>query len=150
MTLDEKHHGRRERRVVFLAPVEPLQANFPFARTILGIHATVARGKRPPASDLRCFVSSLAPAERSPAQWLELVRGHWGGVENRNHWRRDACGGEDRTRSRNPNVVGAVALLRNALLALIAPALEPRRSLPDFYEDCAHHPQFALNLIRRS
>ena len=150
MALDEKHHGRQERRVLFLAPVEPLRANFPFARTILGIHATVVRGKRPPASDFRCFVSSLAPAERSPTQWLELVRGHWGGVENRNHWRRDACGEEDRTRSRNPNVVGSVALLRNALLALIQPAIASRQSLPGFYENCSAHPQLALNLIRYS
>ena len=108
------------------------------------------RGKRPPASDFRCFVSSLAPAERSPTQWLELVRGHWGGVENRNHWRRDACGGEDRTRSRNPNVVGSVALLRNALLALIQPAIASRQSLPGFYENWSAHPQLALNLIRYS
>ena len=149
MSLDEKHHGRQERRSVFLSPVEPLRANFPFARTILGIHSAVVRGKRPPTSEVRYFVSSLEPAERSPAQWLELVRGHWGGVENRNHWRRDACGGEDRTRSRNPNVVGALALLRNALLALISSALEPRRPLPKLYEDCAHHPQVALNLICR-
>ena len=150
MVFDEKHHGRQERRTVFLASVEPLRANFPFARTILGIHSTVVRGKRSPASDFRYFISSLEPAQRSPAQWLELVRGHWGGVENRNHWRRDACGGEDRTRSRNPNIVGTVALLRNALLALISPILESQQPLTKFFEDCAHHPQFALNLIRRS
>ena len=73
-----------------------------------------------------------------------------GGVENRNHWRRDACGGNDRTRCRNSNIVGALALLRNALLALIASALEPRPPLPKLYENCAHHPRVALNLIRRS
>ena len=59
-------------------------------------------------------------------------------------------GGEDWTRSRNPNILGVLALLRNALLALVADPLEPRRSLPKLYEDCAHHPQLALNLIRPS
>ena len=116
----------------------------------MGIQSTVVRGKAAATTDIRYFVSSLNPTDRSPTQWLQLVRGHWGGVENRNHWRRDACGGEDRTRSRHPNVVGAVALLRNALLALIAPALESRGSLPRLYEDCAHHPQLAFKLIRRS
>jgi hypothetical protein len=38
------------------------------------------------------------------------VHGHWAGVENRNHWRRDACLGEDRTRSRNANVLINLAL----------------------------------------
>lgn len=116
----------------------------------MGVQSTVVRGKAAAVTDIRYFVSSLDPAERSPTRWLQLARGHWGGVENRNHWRRDACGGEDRTRSRHPNIVGAVALLRNAMLALIAPALVSRGSLPHFYEDCAHHPQLALNLIRQS
>ena len=116
----------------------------------MGIQNTAVRGQAAAATDVRYFVSSLALEERSPTQWLQMVRGHWGGVENRNHWRRDVCGGEDRTRSRHPNVVGAVALLRNALLTLIAPPLESRRSLPSFYEDCAQHPQRAFNLIRRS
>ena len=116
----------------------------------MGIQSTAVRGQAAAATDIRYFVSSLDPADRSPTQWLQLVRGHWGGVENRNHWRRDACGGEDRTRSRHPNIVGTVALLRNALLALILPTLQSRQPLPDFYERCAHHPQRALNLIRRS
>ena len=81
---------------------------------------------------------------------MDLVRGHWGGVENRNHWRRDACDGEDRTRSRNPNIIGGLVRLRNTLLALVASPFDPRQSLPKLYEDCAHHPQLALNLIRPS
>jgi hypothetical protein len=34
----------------------------------------------------------------------------------RNHWRRDACAFEDKTRSRNPNLVAASAIARCALL----------------------------------
>ena len=48
---------------------------------------------------------------RRPAQWHRLIRGHWGGVENRNHWSKDAIWREDATRSRNPNLVGNLALL---------------------------------------
>lgn len=86
--------------------------------------------------------------ERSPKQWVELIRGHWGGVENRNHWRRDACWWEDKTRSRNPNIVGALALLRNALLALVQRSVEYHGSLPAFTEACAARTSLPLNLIR--
>ena len=40
---------------------------------------------------------------------LALVRGHWGGVEIRNHWRRDAVWGEDRSRTRHPGVLASLA-----------------------------------------
>ncbi len=39
-------------------------------------------------------------------------------MENRLHWRKDALLLEDKTRSRNPNIVGALMLLRNAILPL--------------------------------
>jgi len=37
-------------------------------------------------------------------------------VENRPHWRKDALPVEDKTRSRNPAIVGALMLPRNAIL----------------------------------
>ena len=52
----------------------------------------------------------------SPQLWLQRIREHWGGIEIRNHWRKDACLGEDKTRSRNPNIVAAMALLRSVLI----------------------------------
>ena len=56
------------------------------------------------------------PLMEKPAEALPLEIGHWGGVEIRNHWRKDACLLEDKTRSRNPMLVGAFAMLRNILL----------------------------------
>ena len=47
----------------------------------------------------------------------------------RNHWRRDALMGEDRSRSRNSNLLANLALIRNALLALLADH-HPNQSLP--------------------
>jgi hypothetical protein len=88
--------------------------------------------------------------ECSPAHWLTLIRNHWGGIENRNHWRKDACWGEDRTRSRNRNIVGALALLRNALLSIAEDHLDTYGSLPAFSEACAHDTAFTLRLIARS
>ena len=44
------------------------------------------------------------------------MRGHWGGIENRNHWCKDACLLEDKTTCKQPGVVAAFGLLRNILL----------------------------------
>jgi len=49
-----------------------------------------------------------------------LTRSHWAGVENRNHYRRDATLGEDGTRMRNPNALAKLALVRSANLRLMA------------------------------
>lgn len=65
------------------------------------------------------YLSSAPPEPYRPHQWLGLIRGHWAGVEIRNHWRRDVIFGEDQSRSRNPNLLANVALIRNALLALL-------------------------------
>ena len=94
----------------------------------------------------RFYLSSLRPAERSPAQWHALLRGHWAGVEIRNHWRRDAVWGEDRSRTRNPNALANLALLRNALIARLARD-RGERSLPELIESFADNPASAFHLI---
>ena len=103
-----------------VASVEPTTANMPYARSILIVRAR-RYNKRTGHSqnETRYYLSSLEPDERKPGEWLGLVRGHWGGVENRLHWRKDALLLEDKTRSRDPNIVGALMLLRNAILPLL-------------------------------
>ena len=66
----------------------------------------------------RYYLSSQDPSERSHEEWINLIRSHWAGVENRNHWRRDASLGEDTARLRNPNAIINLALLRNVALRL--------------------------------
>ncbi|WP_231363935.1 DDE transposase family protein [Verrucomicrobium sp. 3C] len=64
---------------------------------------------------------------------MDWIRGHWGGAEIRNHWRRDVLRGEDRSHSRQANLLANLALIRNALLSLLSERLgEP--SLPHFRE----------------
>jgi predicted transposase YbfD/YdcC len=84
------------------------------------VHAT-RRSKKTgrESNETRYYLSSLEPDERTPEQWIDIIRGHWAGVENRLHWRKDALLLEDKTRSRNPNIVGALMLLRNAILPLL-------------------------------
>jgi len=92
------------------------------------------------------YLSSAYADEYSPPRWLELIRGHWGGVEIRNHWRRDALWGEDDSRSRQPNLLANLALLRNALFAVLAEH-RPDQPLVEILEHLHSRPSQCLNLI---
>lgn len=98
------------------------------------------------STESRYYLSSASPEQFRPEQWLELIRGHWGGVEIRNHWRRDALMGEDRSRSRNPNLLANLALIRSALLLILSDHLQ-ERSLPEFRENLGSSPARCMALI---
>jgi len=66
----------------------------------------------------RFYLSSQEPKARPPEQWHHLIRGHWAGVEIRNHWRRDHLWREDASRTNKIHALANLALLRNALLTL--------------------------------
>ena len=88
-----------------------MSADFPYARSLLVVRSQRTIKKTGQTStESRYYLSSCAPETYRPEQWLELIRGHWGGVEVRNHWRRDAVLGEDASRSRNANLLANVAL----------------------------------------
>lgn len=125
----------------------PSQADYPGLRSLVLIDKTTVRkcdGKH--SGEQRAYASSLAPEEKSGARLLELIRGHWGGVEIRNHWRRDACWREDHTRTRNVNALANLALLRSALLRLCVNHW-PDLSLPRVFETCQHSLPKALRAL---
>lgn len=101
------------------------------------------------STESRYYLSSALPQTYRPEQWLGLIRGHWAGVENRNHWRRDALMGEDQSRSRNANLLANLALIRNALLALL-PAHLDSRTLPELSENLHSRPSACYALLRAS
>ena len=101
------------------------------------------------ATESRYYLSSRPPGQHSPAAWLDLIRGHWGGVENRNHWRRDALMGEDRSRSRHANLLANLALIRSALLERLALPTQAQ-SLPAFRETVQSRPALGFALIAAS
>lgn len=131
-----------------LRPASAMTTGFPYARSLIVVWSrrTV---KHETSETLRCFISSLDAEDRTVDQWQRLIRGHWGGVENRNHWRKDAVWLEDGTRSRNPNLVGNLALLRNALLKIYCEHQEHYGSLPAFTESLRADPAAAFHLITR-
>ncbi len=96
----------------------------------------------------REFVSSRDITHLPPAACIAAVRGHWGGVEIRTHWRKDHVLREDGTRSRNPNIAGALALLRNVTLT-IALRCFPEEPLPAVIERLAETKSQSLRLLQR-
>jgi predicted transposase YbfD/YdcC len=100
-------------------------------------------------TESRYYLSSAPARDYAPGQWLEWIRGHWGGVEVRNHWRRDALMGEDASRSRHAALLANLALIRNALLQVLSPALE-EQSLPQLRESLHSHPARCLALLADS
>ena len=117
-----------------------MEADFPFARSrvIMRAERTDKKSART-AKEAHDYLSNQPPAHFTSQQWLALIRGHWDGVEIRNHWRRDARMGEDRSRSRNPNLLANVILIRNALLAGLAQKM-PDEPLPKVFEQLAAKP----------
>jgi predicted transposase YbfD/YdcC len=98
-----------------------MRADFPFARSLIVLRNTrLIKKTNQSTTESHYYISSALPEQYRPSQWLALIRGHWAGVEVRNHWRRDVLFGEDGSRSCNPNLLANMALIRNALLAILA------------------------------
>lgn len=124
-----------------------MTADFPYARSLIVVRSVRTLKKTGHTStESRYYLSSRAPDDHRAEQWLTLIRGHWGGVEVRNHWRRDAVLGEDGSRSRNPNLLANVALIRSALLALLAQH-HPDEPLPQLLEHFHSRPGRCLHLL---
>ena len=93
--------------------VDAQTIGFPHVETVIKVQRRSTETKK---NEISHYVSSIAMGTCSPRKWMDLIRGHWGGIEIRNHWRKDACLFEDKTCSRNPNIVAAFAMLRNLVL----------------------------------
>jgi predicted transposase YbfD/YdcC len=132
---------------LIILPVEPTALGLPFARTLLAVRAsrTIKKTGRT-STEIRYYTSCLAPDDHPPERWEALIRGHWAGVEVRNHWLKDAVLQEDKTRSRNPTIVGALILLRAALLRLWFNEADGR-PLPAVVEAIRRNPRLAFRLV---
>ncbi len=140
--------GRVEVRRLAAVALEAAAVEFPFARCVIVVRSSTSYKKTGETkSETRYYLSSAEAADYTPAQWHGVVRGHWAGVEIRNHWRRDALWGEDRSRTRNPGALANLALLRNALFALL-PEHYPATSHAEIHERLHSHPAAALRVLR--
>jgi len=111
-----------------------MEANFPFVRSLVIVRKSSCVKKTGVTSqETRFYISSQPPETYQPSKWLDLIRGHWGGVEIRNHWKRDAIMGEDGSRTRKPNILANLAIIRSALFAVL-PDHFPDQPLPQIRE----------------
>jgi predicted transposase YbfD/YdcC len=126
-----------------------MATGFPYSRTIVKIKSirTEKKSGRTSTED-RYYLSSQDPGERTPEDWINLSRSHWAGVENRNHWRRDASLGEDRTRLHHPVALINLALLRSVTLRLLSTQSDDDW-LPAHQERLCARPTLALALLRQ-
>lgn len=125
-----------------------MEADFPFARSLVIMRTERTEKKTGiTTKDSHYYLSSRSAEDLTDDKSLALIRGHWGGVEIRNHWRRDALMGEDDSRSRNPNLLANMALIRNTLLASLADKI-PDQPLLEVFENFARKPAQILNFVR--
>jgi hypothetical protein len=121
--------------------------NFPHVQTVIKVRRRSSTAKNPNGFETSYYVSSVAADAYTAKQWLALIRGHWGGIESRNHWRKDACLLEDKTRSRNPTIVAALAMLRNVVLFFFNDQ-QVHSTLTGFVEAVAADPSKAYSMIK--
>ena len=94
----------------------------------------------------RMFGTSIELGAKTVAQLAKIIREHWS-VENLNHWKRDATyWREDRAPKRNPRGAKNLALLRNALLAIIP--FESFGSLNDAFDYYRENQGKSLKIIK--
>jgi predicted transposase YbfD/YdcC len=124
-----------------------MKADFPFARTLVVVRNTrFIKKTNLSTTESHYYLSSALPQQYRPPEWLALIRGHWAGVEVRNHWRRDVLFGEDGSRSRHPSLLANMALIRNALLALVAEHF-PDASGPQIIEQLSQNVNGSLQIL---
>jgi hypothetical protein len=145
----EKEHGRLETRSGYLACVEPLTVDFPGAQSGLRFHNEVQEKAKSWKEDIY-GISSAAAESLSLERWKQLHREHWGGVEIRCNWRADACLLEDKTRSRNYNILCNTMLLRHTLMAVFVDHMDTYVTLPAFTQAMVEDKNFALRIIRQT
>lgn len=121
-----------------------MEMDFPYARSLVVVRSQRHIKKSGQTNqEVRYYLSSVDPNERSPLEWHQLIRGHWAGVEIRNHWRRDVLFGEDQSRSRNANLLANLALMRTALLKVVSSKF-PGQSIPEIKELLQSNPNLAI------
>ena len=133
-----------------VVPFDPDIALFPGARQLVSLTRWYRKKKSTAGfkSETRYFVTSLEEGDASHARLAEIARGHWS-VENKNHWRKDATlWREDRGARRKAKGAKNLALLRNAILALLEPGIHA--SLNQALLHYASHSAEALRLLTKT
>ena len=143
-------HGRIERRELRVVPFDLDTALLPGARQLVSLTRWYRDKKSSEdfKSETRYFITSFGEGEERHARLAEIARGHWS-VENKNHWKKDATlWREDRGTRRKAQGARNLALLRNAILALIRH--DEHDSLNQAFLHYADHRTDAMRLLTQT
>lgn len=144
--MTEKGHGRIESRDTAVYPLrEPAEVGLFGMWTLLRTVRTrtiLRTGKS--SSETVWHLCTMEARSRTARQWAAHVRDHWG-IESRDHNRRDCTLLEDKTRSRNAELVNNLAVARAALLLFNSRTKDGH--LGDFANACRENRAYALRLI---
>ena len=119
-TTRELGHGRMERRTLYTTSALNDYLAWPaVGQAGLIDRVRIAKGTGELLSHEQvCFVTSLTPQRASPAQLLQLNRGHWT-IGNKSHYVRDVSFNEDASRVRQGASAQVMAAFRNVTLAVL-------------------------------
>ena len=81
--------------------------------------------------EIGCYATSLAFDQRTDAQLMAAIRGHWSAIENGTHYRRDVTLGEDANRTASRQGAALLASLRNLANGLYELQKEQKRTSAD-------------------
>ena len=112
----DKGHGRLEVRTLISTTALNKHVQWPGVEQVFRVVSETTRsGKK--TREVRYFITSLTRGEAGARRLLEIVRGHWGVIENGLHWMRDVVFREDRSTISKGHAPQNMAALRNAALA---------------------------------
>ncbi|MGH3975785.1 MAG: ISAs1 family transposase [Pseudonocardiaceae bacterium] len=118
-TEHDRGHGRTEHRILRTVTVTPQTGiDFPHPAQAFRVIRYIGdlHGQRRTKEVAYCL-TSLTPARADGPDLGELLRGHWGAIENRTHWVRDTTFNEDASTPRTGTAPQAISIIRNTLIA---------------------------------
>ncbi len=111
----EKGHGRIERRTLTSTVSLNGYLDWPGVQQVVKVERErTVRGRK--ETETVYYVTSLSRQQADAKRLLELIRGHWGVIENGLHWVRDEVLGEDRCTIFRGHAPQNLAALRNGAL----------------------------------
>ena len=118
-TEDDRGHGRTEERIQrTVAVTDETAIDFPHAAQLFRVIRYVGGlDTQRRTKEVAYCATSLAPDRATAPELGELLRGHWGAIENKIHWVRDVTFNEDASTLRTGTAPQAMAIIRNTLVA---------------------------------
>jgi predicted transposase YbfD/YdcC len=118
-TTTDKQHGRLEVRTITLSSLLNDYLDWPGLSQVFKIERCFTHTRTGKVhQEVHYGLTSLSAALATPQKMLEVLRREWG-IENSLHYRRDETFQEDRTRMENKTAARCLAMIHNAVIAIL-------------------------------